>query len=136
MIYCFERAGKLSKILKVLMSSNYHRVEYFFAESRAVLEHLQKRIGKCFYLFQILSYLQKLKKRPCFYALTETRYFRFSLITQVLSKSRKIPNMLLQILLSRTYVQTFSNMCKRKFFSNYRLLYISIFQTNNLAFQK
>ena len=78
----FEKPGFLSEKLKTLTSSNYHRVQIFFAETSQTFptyQCLQKGDRDYFYFLQILSYLQKIK-RPRFYTLG---------ITQDLNKIKK-----------------------------------------------
>ena len=61
----FEEPGILSKNLKTLTSSNYPKVQYFFAETShtfSTYHCLKKHAWDFFYFIWILSYFQKLKK--------------------------------------------------------------------------
>ena len=77
----FEKPGILSKQLKTLMSSNYHRVEYFWLKFFTRFSHIKvnKRV------FGILLLCLDLDWIPEFFTLTETRFFTF-LLTQDLNK--------------------------------------------------
>ena len=86
----FEKPGILSKKLKTLTSSNYHRV-MFFAE----ISHT------------FPSYFLELSAK-----IKNTLFFTFSLITQDLKKIKKISNTLLYRLVSSKRVQNFSKNIK------------------------
>ena len=61
----FEKPGILSENLKILTSSNYPTVQYFFAETShmfSTYQCLQKDVWDVLNFTYILSYLQKLKK--------------------------------------------------------------------------
>ena len=93
----FEKPGILSENLKTLTSSNYPTVQYFLLKLRAQFLHanVYKRVCGIFLIFfQILSYLQKLK-RPGFHTL-----IFYTFINNLRSKqNKKIPHTILQILL-------------------------------------
>ena len=90
----FEKPGILSENMKILTSSNYSTIQYFFPETLHAFptyQCRQKGVWDFFYFVYILSYLQKLKNTwfLC------TCFFTFLLITQDLNKINKIPDTIL-----------------------------------------
>ena len=95
----FEKPGFLPEKLKTLTSSSYHRVQYFLLKlcTRFLLTNFCKTMFGVFLFCLDLELFAKIKKD-----LVPTHsFFTFLLITQDLSKTRKIPNTLLWTLLSR-----------------------------------
>ena len=80
----FEKTGILSEKLKILTSSNYHRVQNF-------LGGVYKQVFWILFILFISRVICKNKNGPGFYALTETTFFTFLLITQNLNKIKKTP---------------------------------------------
>ena len=102
----FEKEGSLSEKVKSLTSSNYHRFQYFLLKlrTRFLLTNVYKRVFGIFLFCLDLELIAKIKKD----LLSIHSFFTFLLITQDLNKIKKIPNILLQTLLSRKHVQNFS----------------------------
>ena len=102
----FEKPGFLSENLKTLTSSNYPVVHYFLLKfrTRFLLTIVYKSVCGIFLFYLDIELFAKFKKD-----LVCTQSFStLLLITQDLSKFKKIPHTLLQILLSRKRVQNFS----------------------------
>ena len=127
-----EKPGILSEHLKILTSSNYPTVQYFFAETLHTFftyQCLQERVWDFFYFIQILSYLQKLKKRPDFYPLfTLLHFYWWFKVETKLKKS--------YTRFCRHY--KVENLCKIsakniKLYGRWSSLKFSIFQTKNLV---
>ena len=60
----FEKSGILSKKLKTLTSSNYHRIDYFLLKLRTclLLTNVYKRVLGIFFIFLDLKLFSKIKK--------------------------------------------------------------------------
>ena len=103
----FEKPGILSKNLKILTSSSYPTVQYLLLKlrTRFLLTNVYKRGVWDFFLFCLnLELFAKIKKD----VVSTHSFFTFLLLIQDLTKIKKIPNTLLQTLLSRKRVQNFS----------------------------
>ena len=91
----FEKPGYLSKKLKTLRSSSYHRVAEFFVTSCiyfAHISHLPMSTKGIFFILFGSWVICKNQERPGFYTLTETRFFRIFLKTQDQNKIKKALN--------------------------------------------
>ena len=88
----FEKPGILSENLKTLTSSNYPTVQYFLLKLRMrfLLASVYKRVYVIFLLCLDLELLAKIKKDQVSIHL----FFTVLLITQYLSKIKKISNTL------------------------------------------
>ena len=89
----FEKSGVLSEDLKILMSSNYPTVQYYFLKlrTRFLLTNVYKRVCGIFLFYLDLELFAKIKK-----CLVSTHsFFTLLLITQDPNKIRKIPDTLL-----------------------------------------
>ena len=102
----FEKPGTFSEKLKTLTSSNQHGVRYFLLKfcTRFLLTSVYKRVFGIVLFRLDLELFVKTKKHLV------SRYSRKpgSSITQDLNKIEKIPNTLLQTLVSRKGGQNFS----------------------------
>ena len=101
-----EKPGILSENLKTLTSSNYPTVQYFLLKlrTRFLLTNVYKRVCGIFLFYLDLELFAKIKKD----LVSTHSFFTLLLITQDLNKIKKIPHILLQTLLSRKRVQSFS----------------------------
>ena len=89
----FEKSGVLSEDLKILMSSNYPTVQYYFLKlrTRFLLTNVYKRVCGIFLFYLDLELFAKIKK----YLVSTHSFFTLLLITQDPNKIRKIPDTLL-----------------------------------------
>ena len=120
----FEKPGILFENLKTQASSNYPTVQYFLLKlcTRLLLTNVYKRVRRIFLVCLVIESFAKIKNTWFLH----THFFTFLLITQDLSKIKKISNTLWQTLLSRKDMHNFS----RKYWSQSKF---SIFQTKNLV---
>ena len=102
----FDKPGLLFEKLKILTSSNYHRVQYFLLKLRTCffLTNVYKRVFRIFSFCLDFQLFAKIKKD-----LVSTHpFFTSLLITQDLNKIKKIPNTLFETILSKKRAWNFN----------------------------
>ena len=124
----FEKPDILSEKLKTSTSSNYSTVQYFLLKflTRVLLTNVYKRVCGIFFII-FLELFARIKKDLVSIHL----FFTLSLITPDLSKIKKIPQTLLQTLLSRKRVQNVSKNIKH--YGSSSSSKFSIFQTKSVV---